>query len=176
MLKLQSCTIYSLGLNNDPSFDEDFQKFLNNKCQLRSFDKDDQNQGTIDRLKKANGTFMKAFIANSTDAWKNQYTFKETVKILKDRRIDILKIDIEGNEFQIADEIISIPICQLLIEIHNDSPKKTLDLLKKFASSGLYLFSYEINGQEHHLSEYSFIHESCFADYGVKIIYGRYLV
>uniref|UniRef100_A0AC35GW57 Methyltransferase domain-containing protein n=1 Tax=Panagrolaimus sp. PS1159 TaxID=55785 RepID=A0AC35GW57_9BILA len=127
------------------------------------------------RLEKANGTFMKALIANITDVTKNQYTFKDIVRILNDKRIDILKIDIEGNEFQIADEIISIPICQLLIEIHNDNPKKHLDLLKKFASSGLYLFSYEINGQEHTLSEYSFIHESCFKDYNVNIIYGRYL-
>uniref|UniRef100_A0A914PLM6 Methyltransferase domain-containing protein n=1 Tax=Panagrolaimus davidi TaxID=227884 RepID=A0A914PLM6_9BILA len=175
MLKLPKCTIYPLGLNNDPNFDEDFQRFLNNKCQLRSFDKDGQKPETMRRLEKANGTFMKALIANVTNVAGNQYTFKDIIRMYNDKRIDILKIDIEGNEFQIADEIISIPICQLLIEIHNDSAKKHLELLKKFASSGLYLFSYEINGQEHTLSEYSFIHENCFEDYGVNIIYGRYL-
>ena len=172
---MSECTIYSLGINNDPSFDEKLQRFLNKKCKLRSIDKGAQKEGTLKRIQDANGVFMKALISGTTNRSNDQYTFKDILQEFGDNRVDILKIDIEGAEYAISDELISIPICQILIEIHANNSLKTLTLLRKLSKNGFYLFSYEINGKFHHLSEYSFIHESCFKDYGVTTIYGKYL-
>uniref|UniRef100_A0A914P0F9 Methyltransferase domain-containing protein n=1 Tax=Panagrolaimus davidi TaxID=227884 RepID=A0A914P0F9_9BILA len=172
---LPECVVYSLGIAEDPSFEESFQNFTQNKCLVRSFDKDLQSSKTMKRISAANGIFMKALIAGKTNKSKNHYTFKDIMNTFGDTRVDILKIDIEGAEFDIQDELISVPICQILIEIHGKSAKHTLQLLQKFSINGFYLFSYEINGRYHQLSEYSFIHQDCFKDYGIKTIYGKYL-
>uniref|UniRef100_A0AC35EV72 Methyltransferase domain-containing protein n=1 Tax=Panagrolaimus sp. PS1159 TaxID=55785 RepID=A0AC35EV72_9BILA len=47
MLNWPECKIYSLGTSNDPSFEEDLQKLLNNTCQVRSVDKDEQIPNTF---------------------------------------------------------------------------------------------------------------------------------
>uniref|UniRef100_A0AC34FVK6 Methyltransferase domain-containing protein n=1 Tax=Panagrolaimus sp. ES5 TaxID=591445 RepID=A0AC34FVK6_9BILA len=175
LLDSSDCTIYSLGLSNDPSFELDLQEYLNNKCKIRSFDKDDQNTDTMEKLAYANGIFMKALISQKTNESNNEYTFKDILNKLQDRQIDILKVDIEGAELDITDELIKIPICQLLIENHGENVIISLNLLKKLSKNGFYLFSYEINGLRPTISEYSFIHETCLKDYNVNIIFGRYL-
>uniref|UniRef100_A0AC35FSE3 Methyltransferase domain-containing protein n=1 Tax=Panagrolaimus sp. PS1159 TaxID=55785 RepID=A0AC35FSE3_9BILA len=169
------CVVYSLGIRDDPSFEEEFQRFTGNKCLLRSFDKDAQNSSTIQRISAANGKFMKALIAGKTNELMNHFTFKDIMNRFGDKRVDILKIDIEGAEFDIQDELISVPICQILIEIHGKTSKEALQLLQKFSTSGFYLFSYEINGFNHECAEYGFIHQDCFKNYDIKTIYGKYL-
>uniref|UniRef100_A0A914PLD5 Methyltransferase domain-containing protein n=1 Tax=Panagrolaimus davidi TaxID=227884 RepID=A0A914PLD5_9BILA len=121
LLSFEDCTIYSLGLSNDPSFEMDLQEYLNNKCKLRSFDKDYQNPETMEKLKISNGNFMKALISQKTNESNNEYTFKDILYKFGDKRIDILKVDIEGAELDISDELLSIPICQLLIENHGEN-------------------------------------------------------
>uniref|UniRef100_A0AC34R184 Methyltransferase domain-containing protein n=2 Tax=Panagrolaimus sp. JU765 TaxID=591449 RepID=A0AC34R184_9BILA len=179
---LDKCTVYALGVNNDPSFEEDFQKFTHQKCFLRSFDKDMQNQNTLDRIKNVNdriknvnGVFKKALITSKPDHSKDMYTFKDLLQFFGDSKIDILKIDIEGFEFEIKEELVSVPMCQILIEVHGKTSRIALDFLIFLSKHGFYLFSYEINGFWHDLSEYSFIHESCLNDYDVNVVYGRYL-
>ena len=122
-----------------------------------------------------NGKFITALISNETDKANNKYSFKELLRNFGDDKIDILKIDIEGSEFAIADEILSIPVCQLLIELHHTDATKALKLLHLFSSRGFYLFSHENNGLIHHVSEYSFIHERCFETYEINVILGKYL-
>uniref|UniRef100_A0A914QYX2 Methyltransferase domain-containing protein n=1 Tax=Panagrolaimus davidi TaxID=227884 RepID=A0A914QYX2_9BILA len=175
LMSFESCTIYSFGMNNDPSFEEDFQNFLKNKCQLRCIDKDDQNPATMDRLKIVNGGFKKAFIGPRKDESINMFQISDIMAEFDDQKIDILKIDIEGAEFDNLDNILSLPICQIMIEVHGQTPKDTLNLLRSLSEHEYYLFSYEINGYHHHLSEYSFIHKSCFSEYNVKTVYGKYL-
>lgn len=82
-----------------------------------------------------------------------------------------------GAEYQIIDQILSVHICQILMEIHgnSESGKKTLDLIQKLAKNGFYLFAFQVNGAYPWLGEYGLIHESCFNSYGVEVIYGRYL-
>uniref|UniRef100_A0AC34GN54 Methyltransferase domain-containing protein n=1 Tax=Panagrolaimus sp. ES5 TaxID=591445 RepID=A0AC34GN54_9BILA len=175
LLSFESCTIYSFGMNNDPSFEEDFQNFLNNKCKLRCIDKDDQNDATTERLKNVNGAFKKALIGARKDDSLNMFQISDIVAEFGDTKIDILKIDIEGAEFDNVEHLFPLPICQILIEIHGQTPKETLNLLRTLSEHEYYLFSYEINGFHHHLSEYSFIHKTCFAEYSVKTVYGKYL-
>uniref|UniRef100_A0AC34Q9N7 Methyltransferase domain-containing protein n=1 Tax=Panagrolaimus sp. JU765 TaxID=591449 RepID=A0AC34Q9N7_9BILA len=175
VLNLDKCTVYSLGTSNDPSFEVDFQDFIGKKCLVRSVDKDDQNPETLRKITEANGIFKKAKITSKTDLAKNDFTFKDILRFFGDKRIDILKIDIEGYEFEVKDEIFAVPICQILIEIHGGPALRTFKLVQEFSAHGYYLFSYEINGRYHTGCEYGFLHQTCFKDYGVDIILGKYL-
>uniref|UniRef100_A0AC34FRP8 Methyltransferase domain-containing protein n=1 Tax=Panagrolaimus sp. ES5 TaxID=591445 RepID=A0AC34FRP8_9BILA len=146
---LPECVVYSLGIHNEPTFEESFQNLTNLKCMLRSLDKDEQNETTMNRISVVDGTFMKATIAGKRNESMNHYTLKDVMETFNDKRVDILKIDIEGAEFDIQEELISVPMCQLLIEIHGNSARHTLQLLHKLSKNGFFLFSYEINGRYH---------------------------
>ena len=104
---IPECVVYSLGIANEPSFEESFQNFTQYTCLLRSLDKDAQNQRTMERITAANGVFMKALITSKTDKAASRYSLKDVLSTFGDTRIDILKIDIEGAEFLIQDELIS---------------------------------------------------------------------
>ncbi|KAI1705301.1 methyltransferase domain-containing protein [Ditylenchus destructor] len=176
MSRMESCTVYSLGISDDISFDENLQNYTDNKCTLRCFDAGYQTPETMERIRQSNGIFMRALISSKKNLSEYQYTFSDLLKKFGDKRIDILKMDIEGAEFEIADEFLAVPICQLLIEVHpqnTTNPLQALNFLRKLSNHGFYLFSYEINGHNYKVCEYSFIHENCLADYGVKTIYGR---
>ena len=75
-------------------------------------------------------------------------------------KIEILKMDIEGEEYSVIDDIISSPveIRQLLIEFHHrfedHSVNDTKDAINKLNSAGYYIFHVADNGEE-----ISFIHE-----------------
>lgn len=170
-----ACTVYSLGVRNEPSFEEEFARFTHNKCIIRSVDKSDQTPQTLERIKNSNGMFMKGLISSEVNKSMNSYNLKSLLEIFNDGKIDILKIDIEGFEYEIIDELVTTPICQILIEVHGKTPMRTIEFLRKLSQSGYYLFSYEINGGHTTLSEYSFIHQNCLNRYGVNIIFGRYL-
>jgi hypothetical protein len=62
--------------------------------------------------------------------------------------------------------------CQILIEMHG-TPSECAKLLKLFAKAGFWMFSYELNGYFPNLSEFSFLHESCFSQYGVTFTLAR---
>uniref|UniRef100_A0A914C0Z4 Methyltransferase domain-containing protein n=1 Tax=Acrobeloides nanus TaxID=290746 RepID=A0A914C0Z4_9BILA len=173
----EGCVIYSFGISNELSFDEAIQNFTQQRCVLKAIDKFKQNSDTIKQLEKIRGVFKQVEIANITNQDKNQYSFSDVVSTFGDKRIEILKIDIEGAEYQVIDQILSIPICQILIETHSMkiSAKKTFELIQKIAKSGFYLFAFQINGAFHPLAEYGFIHEKCFETYGLTTVYGRYL-
>lgn len=81
-----------------------------------------------------------------------------------------------GTEFKILDQLLSVHICQILMEIHGDIAQRNLDLIRKLAQNGFYLFAFQVNGNHPAYGEYGFIHESCFSSYGIDAVYGRYLV
>ncbi|TKR80038.1 hypothetical protein L596_014173 [Steinernema carpocapsae] len=166
------CAIYSLGINNEHSFESEI--FELTKCHVHGFDKDKMGQATLDVYKSINATIMPAFLAKETNESIGHYSFSDIVKMHNHSKIDILKIDIEGGEYDVADQIVQVPICQILIELHWES-KKMLGVLETFSKGGFYLFSHEINGGTLKASEFSLIHESCLKDYGVEVVLGRYL-
>jgi len=79
---------------------------------------------------------------------------------LSHAHIDILKMDIEGSEYDVIDSIIDkkIPIKQLLIEFHHRFPKigiaKSKMAIKKLTLAGYKIFHISTSGEE-----YSFIKE-----------------
>ncbi|TKR59824.1 hypothetical protein L596_029440 [Steinernema carpocapsae] len=166
------CAIYSLGISNEYSFED--QIYEQTKCGIHGFDKDEMKPETVEAYKRMNATIMPALIAKETNVTARHYSFADIIKMYDHSRIDILKIDIEGAEYEVSNQIVSVPICQILIEMHGEA-KKMMSLLEKFSKSGFYLFHHEINGAYISACEYSLIHESCLKEYGVEVVLGRYL-
>ena len=77
---------------------------------------------------------------------------------LSHNHIDILKMDIEGAEYDVIDDILSsnIAIKQILVEFHHRFPnvglKKTKETIKKLNNFGYRIFHISNNGED-----YSFI-------------------
>jgi hypothetical protein len=74
-------------------------------------------------------------------------------------KLDILKMDIEGLEFEVLDSILtsSIEIDQLCIEFHDrffpDTPSRTPHAIKQLSRAGFELFAVSDS-----LEEFSFVH------------------
>jgi FkbM family methyltransferase len=131
------CLIYSVGSNGQFSFEKALYHLLPN-CEIHVFDPGDYSE----EMEKANlnstnyhkwgvkGTkspriseFSSCF--ESKQFFKNE--MKENMRALKDitsslghnnRQIDVLKIDCEGCELAIIEDIIELNVRQLLIEVH----------------------------------------------------------
>ncbi|CAJ0944808.1 unnamed protein product, partial [Mesorhabditis belari] len=169
-----NCVVMSLGVATDPSFEREIQLISDQKCSVQSYDKDDS---VIDGFEKINAFFTKALISTRDNPETNERSIRGEMKRLKIDRVEILKIDIEGSEFTVIPDLIDqATFCQILIEIHG-KPKDVIDLIVKMAKKGYRLFSYEINGRFHFLSEYSFIHDDCLKQYeAVALDYYWHLV
>jgi FkbM family methyltransferase len=84
--------------------------------------------------------------------------FSSITKQLGHNKIDILKMDIEGAEYDVIDDILNsgVMIDQILIEVHHRFPgagiKKTIGLVKKMNAAG-----YKIAKISESREEYSFL-------------------
>jgi len=74
---------------------------------------------------------------------------------LRHNRIDLLKMDIEGAEYGVIDDILKsrIPIRQLLIEFHHRWPgigiEKTREAIRKLNAGGYAIFDVSASGEEY---------------------------
>lgn len=84
--------------------------------------------------------------------------FSTIVHELGHSRVDVLKIDIEGSEYGVIDDILSanVEIVQIMIEFHHRfdgiSPKQTLGVVKKMNGAG-----YKIAAISETREEYTFV-------------------
>jgi hypothetical protein len=68
-------------------------------------------------------------------------------------RIDLLKMDIEGAEYEVLEELLASPIKpnQLLIEFHHRFPtiglEKTADMIRRLQMAGYKIFAISETGQ-----------------------------
>uniref|UniRef100_A0A915DLQ3 Methyltransferase domain-containing protein n=1 Tax=Ditylenchus dipsaci TaxID=166011 RepID=A0A915DLQ3_9BILA len=171
----KACKIYSLGLSNQVSFDLEIQKLTNYRCSLRSIDKGDISNETKSAISSANGIIIETMISSAAkEDNKTKRPLSSIMSSLGDKSIEILKIDIEGTELEIMDEILQIDICQILIEVHPPDVRSLINFLQKLSKSGYLLFESEPNPMYISLREYCFIHESCLKKYNVKLL-GKYL-
>lgn len=182
----QDSIIYSLGIGEDISFDSAVIKKHN--CFVFGFDPTPKsinwvklNQvlpskflfyeyGIADRsgmvdfflpknIEHVSGSFVKQH--NVTDKQKISVEMKcwnDIVKNFGHKQIDLLKMDIEGAEYNVLDSILesSVPIKQILIEFHDrmfdDGKLKTKNAIQKLKNKG-----YEIFGVSDTFEEISFI-------------------
>uniref|UniRef100_A0A914QES0 Methyltransferase domain-containing protein n=1 Tax=Panagrolaimus davidi TaxID=227884 RepID=A0A914QES0_9BILA len=171
LLNLENpCIFYSLGLNNEISFDLELMEITKNQCKHIAVDMNEQKPHIIQHLPYTN--FLKGTISCKSNETFDEYTLQDLMIKYNTSKIDILKMDIEGSEYSILEQLIKIEICQILIELH--SPDKTYKLfyqwLNTMSKAGFYLIHFEINEGTMLACEFTLIHKSCFEKYGVLVI------
>lgn len=158
--------MFSLGLNNWITFEEEWQKLTDNRNILYGFDAADQNDRTRQTYSKIRGTSKKALISVATDPATSKYTIDDLAKHFNVSNIEILKIDIEGAELTCLIPFLEkYEVCQIYLELHGGAQEHA-KLLREIGHLNYRLFSYEVNGFELKACEYSFIHEKCVEKYG----------
>jgi len=173
--------VYSFGIGQDISFDLDVIK--NHDCQVFGFDPtpksiawvEEQNFpsnfqfegigiGKVTEKAKFNlpkndefvsgSLYIHDFVDKSNYIEVQLLSFQDITQRFKHKYIDIVKMDIEGAEYDAIDNILSseVPIKQILLEIHErffeDGKSKTEKLLEKFQERGYRLFAISDSYQE----------------------------
>lgn len=119
--------------------------------------------GKITFYPPKNATHVSHSVIPKTNRQQNQisvpvHTFNTITKKLGHVQIDILKMDIEGSEYNVIDDILmsNIQIKQILIEFHHRfsgiSARQTREAIKKFNNHGYKIFAISPTREE-----YSFI-------------------
>ena len=139
------CVVYSVGSNNEFSFEEAIHRF-NPQCEIHTFDPSPPS-------KKPTFVHFHPWTLGSTDSFADStFTVQTMMHHLGHNNITILKADCEGcelNSFNIA----TFPaadgaIQQILIEVHFDGQPGRVHSLFNFLSSKEYaIFSKEPNTQ-----------------------------
>lgn len=81
-------------------------------------------------------------------------SFNDIIRDLNPEKIDILKIDIEGTEYNIIDDILkaNIPVTQIFIEFHErfipDGKRKTRNAISKMKKHGYKIFAISDSKEE----------------------------
>lgn len=170
----KSSIVYSFGVGEDISFDLGLIDKYN--CQIFAFDPTPKSINWIsDRSLPSNFKFFpygihsetgdvvfnlpknKDFVSGSIIRQSNVDIYNsiqvhmkcldDIILDLQHTEIDILKIDIEGSEYQVLDSILNsnVKINQILIEIHErfflDGRRKTQELLSNLKEHGYSLFA-----------------------------------
>lgn len=182
----QNSIVYSLGIGEDISFDLTIIK--KHDCLVFGFDPTPKsinwvkrNQslptkflfyeyGIADRsgmvdfylpknAEHVSGSFIKQVNVNEKQKVAVEMkSWVDIVNTLGHKKIDVLKMDIEGAEYNILDSILesTIQVSQILIEFHarwiDDGKIKTINAIKKLKNHG-----YEIFGVSDTFEEISFI-------------------
>lgn len=100
---------------------------------------------------------------------------KDIMATLGHRHIEILKIDIEGGEFEAVKDLVNsaVTVCQIMIEMHQfRHVSEWLDLMESLEIAGYVLFSKEVNALVPVMLlhvEYAWIHERCMTKYGLDV-------
>lgn len=185
MLRPQSI-VYSFGLGEDISFDKGLiEKY---GCQVFGFDPTPKSIAFMEKNKIDGFHFFPVGLSDSDGTLTfylpqnpghvscttyNRWGYDETVikpidvpvkkfstlvAELGHSRIDILKIDIEGSEYGVIDDIIKsdVEIGQIMLEFHHRfngiSPKMTLEVVRKLKNAG-----FKIAAISETREEYTFI-------------------
>lgn len=164
-----NCSIYSLGIGGDMSFDEELQTFNNNSCRIYGYDQSIQAEWLRLRYEKINGKLKKVYISPISQQEQDRYTIGDLVRSNNDTSVEFLKMDVEGAEHKTLIPFLEeYRVCQIFLELHGSTSNHT-QLLRKVATLDYALFSYEPNAYCSFCCEYSFIHLSCMERYGVSM-------
>ncbi|CAD6197013.1 unnamed protein product [Caenorhabditis auriculariae] len=162
----ENCSVYSLGLHDEVSFEEEVQLFTKNGCRLFGYDMIEQTNATKIRYAAVKGVASKVEISTMNDQTGSKKTIERLFEENGDNYAEIFKIDIEGAEkYALEPFLAKYRVCQILIELHG-KPGEMLQLLVKIAKKGYLLYFFEVNGDSLSASEFSFIHPDCAARYG----------
>ena len=169
----ENSIVYSFGVGEDISFDEDLIKNYN--CKVFAFDPTPKSIHWIKEQKlpqnfkfyewgisdktgtdffyfPTNPDFVSGSIVEQSNVSKDQKievelkTLQDTMNIFGHTKIDVLKMDIEGAEYGVLDQILNtnVQIGQILVEFHDrfftDGKQKTIDILSKLRKKDFLIF------------------------------------
>ena len=134
----RGCLVYSVGINNDWTFDETMERY---GCQVFAFD---PSMNSSDHDHTANIHFYQLGIAaenvvkHPTTGWK-LLTLDSIYAMLQPRHgdviIDLLKIDIEGSEWEVIPQMFASGIMrkvrQFAFELHFYEPASNVDYYRQ---------------------------------------------
>lgn len=172
----KDCVVYSLGVNGDVSFEKDLHGVSGRKCKYVSVDPAQQPASLFEPF---GGTFFQGYMAGKTNATGKRITLAGLMEQFKHSRVDILKMDIEGWEFETLNAFLNSteiterksPFCQILTELHEAmgyNLEAWIRLFENLEKRGFRLFSKEANLACTVCYEFSFLHMSCFEPYGLQ--------
>ncbi len=174
--------VYSFGIGEDISFDKDIIENYN--CQVFGFDPTPKSinwvkqnkslplkfsffeygiadrSGLLDFYLPINPEYVSGSFVKQDNVDEKQKVVVEMKSLddivvsLGNKRIDILKMDIEGAEYNVLDSILesSVKIKQILIEFHerfvNDGKSKTINAIQKLKDHGFEIFGISDTFQE----------------------------
>lgn len=177
--------MYSFGSNGEVSFEQHLLSLTKNNCEVHVFD----HSLTTEQARKV--TAIRGVILHEYGIGKediavhspfqygdhlvNEYQLKSLPSIMAELQhswIDILKMDIEGAEYDVLPALVThysalnqrIPVTQAQIEYHHWSNRplvaQVVDTLKTMEAGGFRTFSteYNINGDAWNFIEYSYLH------------------
>ncbi|EEP79287.1 predicted protein [Uncinocarpus reesii 1704] len=140
--KKRPCVIYSFGVNDDSAFENSVLSRTN--CEIWGYDYSVNSWAvSLDHSFLPRAHFTKAGISNITNTDRSPpfYSVKDLMKLNGHDYIDIMKMDIEGSEFDALGAFLSdfqdgdLPVGQLLVEAHmmETKPTTTFGLPKSLA-------------------------------------------
>lgn len=166
------CVLYSFGIAGEASFE--IEMMQKTSCEVFAFDASVSEVAGVPEELKSRINFSQQFAGRENKA--NYTTLGAAMAKNGHKHVDIIKMDIEMNEFSVLDQVIAefgnnnLPFSQLLIEIHVNiidgvGFTRLYDFFTKLENAGLRPFRNEINLSpmilSHNyvsaLSEYSFI-------------------
>lgn len=181
LLLNESSIVYSFGIGQDISFD--LAIINNHNCKVFGFDPTSKSiawvksqnfppnfhfegigigkstSKAIFNLPKnesyvSGSLYQHSFVDTHNAVEVQLSSFQDIINRYKHHRIDVLKMDIEGAEYDVIDNILHAPvhISQILLEIHerffDDGKSKTEMLLQKLRKNGYKLFAISDSYQE----------------------------
>jgi hypothetical protein len=162
------CLVYSLGSNNEFSFEEAVLSRTNNNCEIHIFDHTVEKWNVPETAKSVH-THSYAIVSEEHARAKGApyMSFKDIQRKLghENRSISLFKIDIEGSEYAVLPELLrdraNIPE-QILMEVHftpsrQSSVQASDELLHLLRDSSYHMFHSEYNPTSLCCSEYSFL-------------------
>ncbi len=142
----EDCVVYSFGVNYEVSFEVEIAK--RTKCQIYAFD---YTVSGVPEIAQNNPKIhFYRWGLGAKDETLYGYPFKTLPSIMKTlghTHIDILKVDIEGSEWQVFEQM-NTPVLadQLLIELHLDKVEDVFKFFEKIEQGeGFIPFMNEIN-------------------------------
>jgi hypothetical protein len=143
------CIVYSFGVRGDSSFEEEFLK--RTQCEIFGFDFSVDSMAN-DLKDSTRVHFMRKGIgATETPIL---WTLRQFMAHYGHSFVDILKMDIEGYEFEVLEALLlefagALPFEQLQLEVHHSAEvnmtARVFSLMRNLRSSGVVPFMKEMN-------------------------------
>lgn len=173
------CLYYGFGVNGDVAFEVDLTRRMNCR-QKYAFDPtpsvtaNSDGKGSVEALQKLGVQFMPIGLSDSDGdiVLEGQHVRAKRLDTIRadlghsHRAIDILKIDVEGAEWNALLDVFancqrSAPLAhQVLVEVHGVSRTLLESLLAGATRCGYRLFSKDPNAWDIRVYELAFVHES----------------